>query len=59
MTDRERDLAHRRGLTTMEAVNGRWYIGNGAALSGHATGHWVNHLMKTMGRLDPMFDDPQ
>lgn len=58
MTDRDRDLAHRRGLTTMEAVEGRWYIGNGAAHSGHATGHWVNHLMKTMGWVDPLLDDP-
>ena len=59
ITDRQRDLAHRHGLTTMEAVDGRCYIGNGTASSGHATGHWVNHLMKTMGWLDPMIDDPQ
>jgi hypothetical protein len=56
--DKELSLIHRAGLSTMNVVDGRVYIGTALSSDGSSTFHWARHLWKVLRQWEPMLDDP-
>ena len=58
-SDEERKELHRHGITTIEFVDGRAYIGSGLASDGTDKARWIGHLRRTILGYDAHLDDPQ